>query len=258
MARAKNENTRRSTPKGAPVPEPPVTTQQTEIVDSHLGLTPTTRRDDATDVTDVIGPDRDDLSLGTGPAGLPPDARADVEGGGTRYEVIAEESDLTTSPHAVGGDDTDDNLPEVEPDLTDQDLLTNPMAAMGAPDGSDDPAADGNEVYVPPTDPVITSDAPGGAGVLGGFRTTAAEEITPARSASDGRIGDEAIADAVRDALRTDATTTDLQIRVAVRDGIVHLRGTVADLDDAENAEAVTRRVEGIVDVIEELEVTEV
>ncbi len=42
-----------------------------------------------------------------------------------------------------------------------------------------------------------------------------------------------------------------------VRNGVVHLRGRVADLDDADNAEAVASRVPGIREVVEELDVTD-
>jgi hypothetical protein len=145
----------------------------------------------------------------------------------------------------------------------DQEILTDPLAAQGSPNGEPgndaaDPVADGNEVYVPPTDPVITSDARGNVEVLGGFSLTASDEVAPLPSASDGRLGDEAIEDAVRAALRRDAATTSLEIEVLVRDGVAHLRGRVSDLDDADNAEDVASRVPGVREVKEELEVTEV
>ncbi|GAC1329644.1 MAG: hypothetical protein NVSMB2_28610 [Chloroflexota bacterium] len=75
---------------------------------------------------------------------------------------------------------------------------------------------------------------------------------------SDGRIGDEALADAVRRELHQDASTTELRILVAVRNGVVHLRGQVPDLDDADNVEAVASRVPGIREVVEELEVANI
>jgi osmotically-inducible protein OsmY len=88
--------------------------------------------------------------------------------------------------------------------------------------------------------------------VLGGFATEAGAR--PLRS-SDGTVGDEAIADAVRSALREDSSTTDLQVDVAVEGGVVRLFGTVAGLEDVDNAEAVAGRVPGVVDVVEELQV---
>ena len=167
-------------------------------------------------------------------------------------EVIDEESDLTTTPHSLDATDTDDAVADVEPSLVDQELLTDPIAAPGGQDESVDPVEDGDEVYSPPNDPVITAGAHGEARVLGGF---AAEATARPLRSSDGAIGDEAIADAVRSALRQDAATTDLQVDVAVEGGIVRLFGTVAGLEDVDNAEAVAGRVPGVVDVVEELQV---
>ena len=172
-----------------------------------------------------------------------------------RAEVIDEETDLTTSPHTLDGTDTANVDADVEPSLVDQPLLTDPIAAVGGQDDITDPAADGNEVYVPPTDPVVRPGRHGDVRVLGGFSPSAEEEIRPRRSASDGQIGDEAIVDAVQAALLRDAATTELAIEVTVEQGIVYLRGTVAGPEDAENAEAVARRVEGVKDVVEELAV---
>ncbi len=85
-----------------------------------------------------------------------------------------------------------------------------------------------------------------------GFAPTA-EPPAPERS-SDGRIGDEALADAVRDALALDASTAELSLNVEVRDAVAHLRGTVAGPEDGENAEAVAAAVPGVVDVADETE----
>jgi osmotically-inducible protein OsmY len=142
---------------------------------------------------------------------------------------------------------------ELEPDFTNQELLDDPSAAIGPSSSADDEVSEGDEVYVPPTDPVVSLDERGNVHVLGGFSPTS-EEVEVERSA-DGRLGDEALAEAVLAELREDALTTDLQIHVHVRNGIAHLRGRVADVDEAEATEEVARRVPGLVDVIEELEV---
>ena len=145
---------------------------------------------------------------------------------------------------------------EIEPDFTDQPGLFDPIEAAGADSsGPEDPAETG-EVYTPPTDPVVTTDAHGTARVLNGFDS--GEDLTVEPSAMDGRPGDEALADAVRRELAEDAATTDLEIVVAVRQGVAHLRGRVSDLDDADNAESVAARVPGIREVVEELEVANV
>jgi hypothetical protein len=131
-------------------------------------------------------------------------------------------------------------------DFTDQPLTTDATEVVED--------SDGDEVFFPPTDPVLRAGADGQPEVLGGFSPTA-EPPTPERS-SDGRIGDEAIADAVRDALALDASTADLQLTVDVTDGVVRLRGTVLSIEDAENAEAVAASVPGVVEVIDETEIS--
>src|SRR3981081_2673911 len=143
---------------------------------------------------------------------------------------------------------------EFEPDFTDQSDLRDPSEASGANSwGADDPAAEGDAVYVPPIDPVVKTDAHGRAEILGGFGSD--EDVRVERSASDGRLGAEALADAVRQRLAEDAATTDLMIVVAVRNGVAHLRGQVTDMDDADNGESVAASVPGIREVVEELEI---
>jgi osmotically-inducible protein OsmY len=144
---------------------------------------------------------------------------------------------------------------EIEPDFTDQPLLTDPVAAAGPSGGYEDPIQSGDDVYVPPTDPVVKGDERGELEVLGGFSPDSMDEVAVAPSASDNRLGDEAIADAIRRELREDAATTDFEIDVLVRQGVARLRGRVADVDDVENAESVAARVPGVREVVEELEV---
>jgi hypothetical protein len=111
------------------------------------------------------------------------------------------------------------------------------------------------DTYVPPTDPVVTTDEHGNAQVLGGFSSTSAD-VTVAHSTTPGP-GDEALADAVRRELRQDAATAGLQLQVEVRDRVAYLRGEVTDLADADEAEAVAGRVPGLDDVVDETEVAE-
>jgi BON domain len=59
----------------------------------------------------------------------------------------------------------------------------------------------------------------------------------------------------VRRLLRSDSATSMLRIQVMTEDGVVTLRGLVQTLDDTDNAAEVASRVEGVVDVIDELEV---
>ena len=128
--------------------------------------------------------------------------------------------------------------------LTDGWSASGPTSAM-----DEDLVSEGDAVFVPPTDPVGTSRE-----VIGGLQLSSMDSIEVDRS-SDGTIGDEAIADAIRRELRGDAATTALEVDVDVYRGIARLRGLVQDLDDAENAEEVAARVPGVIEVREELDV---
>jgi osmotically-inducible protein OsmY len=142
----------------------------------------------------------------------------------------------------------------IEPgDFAGDDLTTDPFAGSGAGPSTAEPddSAGGGRVYVPPVDPVGTSRR-----VIGGFELSSLDDQPEIeRSTLDGRVSDDAIAEAVLRELREDAATSDLEIQVSVRNGVVHLRGTVATIDDAENAEEVASRVEGGIRVHEMLDV---
>ena len=200
-------------------------------------------RDSATDIVSQAAPNRridNQLEVET----ILPTDIDDFAGA----EASAEVAETAGEASADGG--------ELEPDFTDQPMLRDVTHAAG-PSSSDpeDLVESGNLVYSPPEDPVVGTDAHGRAHVLGGFGET---DVTVEGSAMDDRPGDEALADAVRRELREDAATSDLSIVVAVRQGVAHLRGRVADLEDAENAEAVAARVPGVREVVEELEVSNV
>ena len=119
-----------------------------------------------------------------------------------------------TSPRPVGNEIRDeDPVVDDDADFTDQPLATDATEVVEE--------SDGDEVFFPPTDPVLGVGVDGEPEIPGGFSPTA-EPPAPERS-SDGRIGDEALADAVRDALALDAATADLRVTVEVIDGVVHL-----------------------------------
>ncbi|TME90412.1 MAG: BON domain-containing protein [Chloroflexi bacterium] len=179
-------------------------------------------------------------------------------------DQIEVESVLPTDVDDFAGDEPTAEMAEtradiadqIEPDFTDQPGLFDPIEASGAESSNPEDPAESGEVYTPPTDPVLSTNIHGEARVLNGFDSGEPLEVEP--SASDNRPGDEALADAVRRQLAEDSATTDLNIVVAVRNGVAHLRGRVSDLDDADNAESVAARVPGIRDVVEELEVANV
>jgi osmotically-inducible protein OsmY len=193
------------------------------VLDLVASWAPDARIDDGLEVESVLPADIDRFASAE-PSTEPPQSRRDIRAQGE----------------------------ELDPDFTDQVLLRDPTAAAGSND-VDDPVASGEEVYTPPDDPVITTDLHGRTQVLGGFGGEA--EVPVELSALDDVPGDEALADAIREELREDSATADLTIVVAVRRGVAHLRGQVADLEDAENAEAVAGRVPGVREVVEELDV---
>lgn len=139
---------------------------------------------------------------------------------------------------------TQPDTDELDPDFTDDVGTTNSevAAAEAIP-------------YFPPTDPVVHVDAddPEGLEVVGGFSATSMDDLSVNNDTTVPR--DDDITDAVMRELREDALTIDLAVQADTRNGIVFLRGTVETMEDAENAEAVARRVEGVQDVVEQLTV---
>jgi hypothetical protein len=142
--------------------------------------------------------------------------------------------------------DREDSEPD-DPSFNDLDLDTDSIDAI-----------ENGGVYTPPTDPVVGVGSQGEIEVLGGTEPTALDSgIEPERSALDGSIGDDALETAIRDQLRLDAATTDLEpaVRVVARGGVAYLHGTVPSLEDAENVEAVASGVPGVLDVEENLSI---
>jgi hypothetical protein len=113
----------------------------------------------------------------------------------------------------------------------------------------------GAEPVFPPTDPVFDLDSHGQPHILGGFSSDSLDSLEVEPSVQDTVPGDEALADAVRRELREDGSTTSLDVNVFVRRGVVHLRGWVVGLEDADNAAAVASRLPGVRDVVDEIEV---
>lgn len=143
----------------------------------------------------------------------------------------------------------------VDASFTDQPLVTNDIDVVDDSVYDADNPAEPDPTYFAPTDPVIRADDKGSVNVLNGFEPTSLDDDSVDLSVEDARLGDEALADAVRRELREDASTTDLQVDVRVVNGVAHLRGTVPSLVDAEDAEAVASEVPGVVNVVDELDV---
>jgi osmotically-inducible protein OsmY len=142
---------------------------------------------------------------------------------------------------------------ELDYGFDDQPLETNPINVADESVYDLDAPAEPDATYFAPTDPVMGTDDQGGPEILGGFEPSSTSDVDEVdRSTLDWKLGDEAIADAVRRELREDAETTGLSLTVHVVNGVVRLRGRVADLTDAEDAEEVAGRVPGVREVIDE------
>jgi osmotically-inducible protein OsmY len=136
-----------------------------------------------------------------------------------------------------------DDIPdsEIEVGPFDQPVETDPTQAV-----------EEAEPYFPPTDPVVRVDRKGETQIAGGFGTGEGPKMD-AHAATLDVPSDEALEDLVHRALRLDASTTHLELKVGARQGVVRLQGIVEDEADAENALAVAGDVPGIIEVIDEL-----
>ncbi len=161
--------------------------------------------------------------------------RADVS-----YQMLEGEAGQRPEPLEP---DFNEPIPTVGSDMTDDQIIA---VEEGIP-------------YMPPTDPVVRpTDDEQQLEIVGGFGETSMEEFPDQLATTaygDAPAGDEDIRSQVLEALHTDAATIDLDVHVSVRNGVVHLRGHVPTLDDAEFAEEVAGRVPGVVEVREELHV---
>ena len=133
-------------------------------------------------------------------------------------------------------DDVPDSEIEVEP--FNQPVETDPTEAV-----------EEAEPYFPPTDPVVRVDDKGDTQIAGGFGSGEPLERQPRAVTSS----DEALEDLVHRALRLDASTAHLHLKVGVLQGVVRLQGAIEDESDAESALAVAGDVPGVVDVTDEL-----
>jgi len=133
-----------------------------------------------------------------------------------------------------------------EPDFTD-DIGSESMAE----------SAGEAEPFFPATDTVVKPRKRTDEGVewVGGFAPTADTlPLEPEAHPRRQQLEDSEIAEDVRLALEEDAATTDLDIHVHVRRGIVYLRGVVSTIEDVEAAETAASRVPGVIEVREELQ----
>jgi osmotically-inducible protein OsmY len=113
-------------------------------------------------------------------------------------------------------------------------------------------AVDDDSAFDPPTDPPIVPLGDDGAEVPEDMDDGDDDDVG---QTSRGPITDDEISARVRRLLRSDAATSMLRIHVSTEDGVVTLRGIVQTLDDTDNAAEVASRIDGVIDVLDELEV---
>jgi len=121
-----------------------------------------------------------------------------------------------------------------------------------------DVAAEEGMPWVPPIDPpVVPGDGPEGLQVASGFGSSALAEPYDDDHHSDLLSAEGDLNDLVREALRADSSSSPFEDRVAIGTvgGRVVLRGIVPDIEDSENIVAVAERVEGVTEVVDELEI---
>jgi hypothetical protein len=121
-----------------------------------------------------------------------------------------------------------------------------------------DVAAEEGVPWVPPIDPpVVPGEGPEGVQVASGFGSSALAEPYDDDHHSDLLSAEGDLNDLVREALRADSATSPFEDRVAIGTlgGRVVLRGMVPDIEDSENIVAVAERVDGVIEVVDELEI---
>lgn len=121
-----------------------------------------------------------------------------------------------------------------------------------------DVAAEEGVTWVPPIDPpVVPGEGPEGLQVASGFGSSALADPYDEDHHSNLLSAEGELNDRVREALRADSSTSTLEDRIAIGTigGRVVLRGVVSDIDDSENVVVVAERVEGVIEVVDELEI---
>jgi hypothetical protein len=150
----------------------------------------------------------------------------------------------------------DDDLPSDQESL---ELLTE-LELRG--DETDDAfeAVEEGETYIPPIDPPTVPSADGdyqNAEIAAGFGHSARESTYGEDDPASALPADDDFSQRVRDALRADSATTAYasRVRILTRGRTVILRGLVDDLDDSDNLVEVASAVNGVEEVIDELDV---
>jgi hypothetical protein len=151
-------------------------------------------------------------------------------------------------------DPEEGEVPDVAPDTSDDVGTTFPREAIAGPWEP----FEADRPYFPPTDPVVKPNPTStqGLDVVGGFEPTSSDDEGLVGETATGLMpGDDQVKAAVVRELREDSMTTDLELRVEVRDGDVTLHGVVNSIEESDAAVEVASRVEGVGNVDDQIEV---
>ena len=125
--------------------------------------------------------------------------------------------------------------------------------------GNPDVAAEEGMAWVPPIDPPVVPsvDQPEGIEIAAGFGVTGMDEGFDDDHRGEAVYDEDDTSARVREAIRADAATSRYAETVAIASvgGRIGLRGVVDDMDDVDNLVDVAGRVNGVDEVVEELEV---
>jgi hypothetical protein len=169
----------------------------------------------------------------------------DPDEGFTEEDLLFAEN--VFSPHMMGSPVPKDGAQE--PDV--------PGEELAGDDATLDPyeAIDQGKIYYPPEDPPTQpSDRLRDVDIAIGFATSADDTPLDEIDVPERFEGsDWDIAQRVAMALRLHGYTSDMPIKVQVRDGVATLRGWVSTLQDVSMAEDIASEVEGVVEVREQL-----
>jgi hypothetical protein len=128
---------------------------------------------------------------------------------------------------------------------------------------TDDPdvATEEGLTYVPPSDPPTRADEeePGGIEIAAGAAVSALSEPYDEDHESELLSDESDLTARIREALESDAATTDLADRLIIgtRGSTAVVRGIVDDIDDGDNIAAVIERVAGVEEVVDETELAD-
>ena len=168
---------------------------------------------------------------------------------------------LTTDEADTLGELTDTEVYEGEPTepLEENLELLTELELRDGETADPNVAAEEGLAWVPPIDPPVVADAedPEGVRVAAGFGVDAQDEPYDADHRSELITAEDDFEARIREALLADSATSRYADSIVIgnRGSTVVVRGVVDDIDDTDNIAAVIMTVDGVEEVIDELEV---